>query len=132
MKLKAALSILILMFAFLPGLGKADDAPRTINLRACIDGVDRLHVKAGLLFWQHLSWSPPGTHQDCAGVLSVDGRRWTDWQSPFPFAVTSDNPGQLKTDDSTMVRSRNIEESSQPIGSCRERDRRHDDGEAAI
>lgn len=69
------------------GIAHAGDGPRVVSLEVCIDGLDNLHVKDGLLRWEHLAYERPGIHVGCKGVSDVDGVHWKDWSKSFPLPV---------------------------------------------
>lgn len=82
------------LFASLIAAAEARDGRQVVPLKVCIDGLTNLHVKDGQLGWQHLAFSPPGTHVGCEGVTTtVDGAPWRDWSKSFPLPV----PGKSTT-----------------------------------
>lgn len=55
----------------------------TYTVQACIDGQDTLHIKNNQMWWGHNTFTPPGQHANCAGVLSVNNINWNPWNVPF-------------------------------------------------
>lgn len=55
----------------------------TYTVKACIDGQDELHIQNNQMWWNHITFTPPGQHTDCAGVLSVNNVNWNPWNTPF-------------------------------------------------
>jgi hypothetical protein len=72
-------------------IAHANDAPRVVSLRVCMDGLDNLHVKGGQLSWEHLAYEPPGTHRGCKGVTEVNGIPWGDSSKSFPLPFPSES-----------------------------------------
>ncbi|MEW6774236.1 MAG: gliding motility-associated C-terminal domain-containing protein [Bacteroidota bacterium] len=55
----------------------------TYTVKACIDGSDELHIQNNQMWWNHLTFTPPGQHSDCPGILSVNNINWNPWNTPF-------------------------------------------------
>src|SRR4051812_24911302 len=62
-----------------------------IEFEACIDGKSLLCLQDDKMWWEHLSYDPPGTHASCNNETSVDGRSWKDWKKPFNLKFSLNN-----------------------------------------
>ena len=64
---------------------------KEIFLVVCIDGIDKLHVKAGKMYWEHIGAIPPGLHYSCLDTTKVNNSKWEDWKSTFDLGFNTDS-----------------------------------------
>ena len=60
-------------------------------LTACIDGVDKLHIKNGKMYWQLVQIIPPGKHPNCTTETFVNGNLWANWSKPYDLGYNTDS-----------------------------------------
>jgi hypothetical protein len=54
-----------------------------MSIRAGIDGRSRLLIQSNQIWWHHIDYSAPGTHNDALGPTIVNGFSWTPiWPVP--------------------------------------------------
>ncbi|PCH99135.1 MAG: hypothetical protein COB85_00675, partial [Bacteroidetes bacterium] len=69
----------------------ACDTTFTYNVEVCIDGRTLLHVDSTAMWWEHLSYLPPGDHNTCAGfVAEVNGNTWAPWDTTYILPYNTD------------------------------------------
>lgn len=60
-------------------------------LTACIDGIDKLHIKNGKMYWQLVQIIPPGKHPECTTETFVNGKVWENWSKPYDLGYNTDS-----------------------------------------
>lgn len=76
-------SFLLYVLLLLVNFSRINSQCITYTVKACIDGQDTLHIKNNQMWWGHNTFTPPGQHSSCSGVLSVNNVNWNPWNTPF-------------------------------------------------
>lgn len=84
-------SFSILSLIFINIFSFAQESNKEFVLSVCIDGVDKLHIKAGKMYWEHISDIPPGLHDLCKTETKVDDVVWKEWNAPFVLDFNTDS-----------------------------------------
>jgi outer membrane protein OmpA-like peptidoglycan-associated protein len=90
MKIQYKHSLLLALF-FCGVLSFAQEPKNKVVLSVCIDGADKLHIKAGKMYWEHISDIPPGQHELCKTETKVNAQIWEDWKFPFTLYFNTDS-----------------------------------------
>lgn len=84
-------SILLLLGLALYSPYFAKTNKNELLLTACIDGVDKLHIKNGQMYWQLVQIIPPGKHPQCTTETFVNGKIWANWNKPYELGFNTDS-----------------------------------------
>ena len=63
---------------------------KKVILKVCIDGETKLHIKNGILSWEHIRDDAPGTNIGCGWITKVNDKDWKDWKSTFKLDFNTD------------------------------------------
>lgn len=80
---------MICLFFFQSFFGQ--QVEKEIIIKVCIDGEDKLHLKDGQLFWEHITASPPGMHTMCDLGTNVNDSIWKNWHKPYDLGINTDS-----------------------------------------
>lgn len=70
-------------FLLLLVISSSISAQTKFTITVCIDGESRLHIKNGKMFWEHIAFWEPGTHEQCYTTTTVNNKNWDNWKTPF-------------------------------------------------
>lgn len=91
MKYLKKLTLLLLIYIIDLSFVFSQNGTLKIEFEVCIDGKSLLCLQDNKMWWEHVSYNPPGTHAACKNEITVDGRTWKDWEKPFRLRFSLNN-----------------------------------------
>jgi len=97
----------VFILLFFTSIAFSQKKCKEIVIEVCIDGESKLHIKKGVMWWEHLSNDAPGTHFACKVATTVNGKTWTNWKDKYKTGINTHsmtvNAKVLKANETSKI-----------------------------